>query len=151
MNTYRSSSLVKVILLLGLLAVGGSAAPAHAQTISEGKFTLPFEARWGDVHLPAGNYVYSVQNAGPAAFVVVRGETGKGTAAMFVARMSESADNSNHSQLIFLRSDQGPIVRSLSLGKLGLVLDFNLPKAETEIRARGPEPPQTVSMSKGSD
>jgi hypothetical protein len=151
MNTSRSFSLAKLLLLLGLLAVGGSVVPAHAQTISDGKFTLPFEARWGDVHLPAGNYVYSVQNAGPATFVVVHGETGKGAAAMFVARMSEQADYSDHSQLIFLRSDKGLIVRSLSLGKLGLVLDFNLPKAETEIRARGPEPPQTVSVAKASD
>ena len=39
-----------------LLVTGLSARPASAQRRFEGKFTLPYEVRWGRATLPAGDY-----------------------------------------------------------------------------------------------
>ena len=63
MKSTRSLKSVR-ILLLAVLAAGLSASLASAQEY-QGKFTLPFEARWGSAVLPAGDYTFRV-NAGEA-------------------------------------------------------------------------------------
>ena len=58
MKSTRSLNSVR-ILLLAVLAAGLSASLARAQEY-EGKFTLPFEARWGMAVLPPGDYSFRV-------------------------------------------------------------------------------------------
>ena len=49
------------VVRAGLVVVAalGIAGTASAQVV-EGKFTLPFEARWGSMVLPAGQYTLKV-------------------------------------------------------------------------------------------
>ena len=54
MNSNRSSKLV-LYVVLALLAVCFAVRQARAQAL-EGKFTLPFETRWGPAVLPEGDY-----------------------------------------------------------------------------------------------
>jgi hypothetical protein len=58
MKSTRSLKSVR-ILLLAVLAAALSASLASAQDY-EGKFTLPFEARWGMAVLPPGDYTFHV-------------------------------------------------------------------------------------------
>ena len=76
MNTNRSSKLVKFVVL-ALLTTCIGASLASAQTAA-GKFSLPFEVRWGQAVIAPGNYSFTVNSSGssPANTVFVRGENG---------------------------------------------------------------------------
>ncbi len=69
MKSIRSSMLLKV-LILAVGALGASVSSAHAQS-ANGRFTLPHEARWGNVLLSPGVYTFSLQSPSlPAAITV---------------------------------------------------------------------------------
>ena len=59
-------------LVLALIASCLSAGMAKAQEW-QGQFTLPFEARWGQAILPAGDYSFTVdQTLGAAVITLLR-------------------------------------------------------------------------------
>jgi hypothetical protein len=64
MKSMRNFTLLK-LAMGSLLAICFNAGYANAQTVA-GKFTLPFEARWGQATLPAGDYSFRLER-GPGA------------------------------------------------------------------------------------
>jgi hypothetical protein len=81
MKSIRSFLLVKSLLFV-FLAAGLSPRLAAAQPSVEGKFTLPFEARWGNALLQPGDYSFSIQSTDLPARVVIRREPRGGQIAM---------------------------------------------------------------------
>ena len=73
MNRTRNLTSVKLVLL-ALLATVVSAGVLSAEDFA-GKFTLPFEARWGMAVLPAGDYEFRLDTATSAPLVRVTGKT----------------------------------------------------------------------------
>ena len=63
-----------LLLLAGSLCVGRLTAQA-GEPVSAGKFTLPFEVRWGQAILPAGDYTYTLNSATFSGVVTVRGNS----------------------------------------------------------------------------
>jgi len=61
-----------MLLATVLLATCLSASSARAQSTFEGKFTLPYEAHWGQAVLPAGDYLLSITTTGNPAMVVIQ-------------------------------------------------------------------------------
>jgi len=124
------------ILLLAVLAAGLSASLARAQEY-EGKFTLPFAARWGTAVLPAGDYSFRVDaSVEPCIVSVSQGPRG---AALIMAESGASkGEMAGSSALIAVRSAGGYRIRALRLAEAGVVLEYSLPKAERQFLAQQP-------------
>jgi hypothetical protein len=117
-------------LALSVLALGLSAAPAAAQTVS-GTFKLPMAANWGASSLPAGEYSYSAEISQGMPIVTVRSLDTK-WAEMFVAQSVSPGDDSQPASLELTRKGDKMYVSSLSAKGMGLVFNYALPKtAET--------------------
>jgi hypothetical protein len=115
MNGIRISSLIK-FSGLALLAACLMAGHANAQEF-EGKFTLPFQARWGNATLPAGNYFFTVGSPGtPFQVHLYRGRKCVGVI------MAQSFDKT-YSGLAELTLEEGS-VRALNLPEIGIVLQY---------------------------
>ena len=135
MNSTRSLKSVR-ILLLAVLAAGLSASLASAQEY-EGKFTLPFEARWGLAVLPAGDYSFRV-NASQMPYVVSVSQGLRHVALIIADGGASKAEVAGSSALIAVRSAGSYRIRALQLEEVGVVLEYMPPKAERQILAQQP-------------
>jgi hypothetical protein len=133
MNSTRSSNLVK-ILSLGVLVAGINATLANAQEI-KGKFTMPFEAHWGGITLPAGDYTIALDPAARSAIKVMQGDRGTG----FVLTRGVSEDTkSGASAMLAVPTRGGYRITTLHLEELGVTLYFAQPKSERFVLAQAP-------------
>jgi hypothetical protein len=153
----------KSLLKLGLVAAAGcivAASPACAQGGLVGKFTLPYEVRWGKTLLHAGTYNYSIEPLGVQSvtsiqaspepvLVTVRGEQG-GPATLLLAMASQRAGESDASGLAFVSENGERTVRSLSVDKFGIIVRFKQGKAAGEVSAKDVRKLPTVSSAKAS-
>ncbi|MGC9997181.1 MAG: hypothetical protein ABSF71_14760 [Terriglobia bacterium] len=119
MNSIRISTLLRFLGLV-LLAVCFNAGHASAQMF-QGKFTLPFEARWGTATLPAGEYSFRVD--GVCATCSVYLSRGIQNVAMILA-WGRSENHSGHAELSVVRGT----VRTLRLPQIGVVLYYASPQ-----------------------
>jgi hypothetical protein len=115
MNGIRISSLIR-FSGLALLAACFVAGHANAQIV-QGKFTLPFQARWGRATLPAGDYSFTLESVSPTCMLQVY--RGRNTVGMILAQ-SYDKSYSGHAELTV---EQGT-VRSLNLPDLGIILQY---------------------------
>jgi len=112
---------------LAVLAAGLSAGLARAQEV-KGKFTLPFEARWGTAVLPAGDYSFRV-NASAAPCMVSVSQGGR-VVAFILTSSTNRREVEGSSALIAVRSAGSYRIRALRLAEVGAVLEYMSPKAE---------------------
>ena len=143
MNSTRSLKSVR-ILLLAVLAAGLSASLARAQEY-EGKFTLPFEARWGLAVLPAGDYTFRV-NPSEAPCMVLVSQGRQGVAFIMANGGANRGEVAGSSALIAVRSAGSYRIRALQLAEVGVVLEYMPPKAERQILAQQPVLLQRLPM-----
>lgn len=133
MNPTRCVNLAKV-LLLAMLAGGLSTSFATAQEY-EGKFTLPFEARWGAVTLLPGDYTFKVDGANHRCITVRQELRGRG----FVMVQGIKAEKiPGSSAMIAVPTNGNYRLRMLHLAELDLTLYFAQPKAEGPVLAQAP-------------
>jgi hypothetical protein len=134
MSTNRSLQLVK-FAVLAILTAGMGARLANAQE-AEGKFSLPYEVRWGQTVLPPGNYTFTVNSRGlPNDCVRVRGEDLR---ARIIIPQGIDYNFSGKSALIVERQGKKGTVRALRLPDAGLVIYYPAPKAERQVLAQAP-------------
>jgi hypothetical protein len=115
MNGIRISSLIR-FSGLALLAACFVAGHANAQ-VFQGKFTLPFSARWGKAILPAGDYSFTLDSVDTTCMLrVYRGKNGAG----MVLSQSYDKSYSGHAELTV---EEGT-VRALNIPELGIVLQY---------------------------
>ena len=119
MNSIRISTLLRFLGLV-LLAVCFNAGHASAQMF-QGKFTLPFEARWGQATLPAGEYSFSVDGGCATCTMHILHENR--TVAM-VMPWGQADIYSGHANLTIVRGR----VRTLSIPEIGLVFHYGAPQ-----------------------
>jgi hypothetical protein len=119
MKTNRSYTMVRS-LVLALASAFIFAGLASAQTAA-GKFTLPFEARWGLATLPAGDYSFTLDKPGPGS--IVQRSRGTKNVALVVSQ-SYSMESSGPSALTVVRDSTGNTVRDLRLPEIGVVLHY---------------------------
>src|ERR1700739_1158047 len=89
---------LKLITKLGVaaLALGALATSGRAQSRYEGKFTLPFETRWGSPHRPDGDYTFTLPPGNSRYTLYIRGQAGS---AIIMATTSDDRVDSNRAQL----------------------------------------------------
>jgi hypothetical protein len=127
---YRSWTRLVVIVTLATCAF---AAAANAQTSYTGKFTLPHEARWGSVVLPAGSYsILMSSSSAPALVWSTHGEMKMFTTPPMIADSQKGA-----AAITLTVNGKERIVRSLNLPELGKSFTYKpLTKAERELFAK---------------
>lgn len=151
MKTNRSSMKVRCLIFTSL-AVCFSAAVLSAREW-QASFSLPFEARWGNITLPAGDYsVHFNTNDAGSGFVLL----GQGTRKIgFVGVLNaETPSTPAKSQLLIVREGSMATVHILYIAELGTAFHFKVPErfeVYTRLIARAGEPaviqriPVTVS------
>jgi hypothetical protein len=121
MKSIRRFALSSLVLALFASCLG--AASARAQEFA-GKFTLPFEARWGAATLPAGDYTFTIDEAMAGGALVV-------SSAKVEAIVRGQAYNpkATASSALILRRENGVYaVRELRMSDLGVVLYYGHPR-----------------------
>ena len=130
----KTTHYAKATMLLVVFAILISVAGANAQTfVYAGKFTLPYQVRWGQTMLPAGTY--SIRFSSIHSPATVHSMDGKIAAFVFTARQGDSEKGAS-SLTIVTRGNQR-MVASLNLPEVGASLLYSpLTKAEREELAR---------------
>lgn len=105
----------------------GGKAQVHFSTHFKGAFTLPFEAQWGSLTLPAGDYTlqYGIQLDG-AGLVVVRG-TAKGSPYGMILAGSVGDTSATRNEIVCIREGKALIVRGLEIPAIGESVRFGPP------------------------
>jgi hypothetical protein len=132
------------VALLAVVVFGGVAAKLQARPATMGKFTLPFDAQWGMVSLPAGEYAFAVDHMSPNGTIFVY----RGTEAVGIVRPQElenGGDPSAPGQLLCMRHGGKYTVRALALPQVGTFY-FSLPEDLNSLVAQQPRLIETVSI-----
>ena len=122
-------------LLLGVvIATFVFTAAANAQPSFAGKFTLPYEVRWGQAVLPAGDYVIRMDaTASPAKITPANGSS----AGVYTEYPLVEDSHMNGVYLTITNHENQRRVRSLNLPQFGKAIVFApLTKSEREELAK---------------
>jgi len=163
MKSTQSLSWIKIVALV-FMAVCAGTSLASAQEYS-GKFSLPFEARWGAAVLPAGDYTFTLDNNRSLdATVIVRGEAKQrlvlpqsaGNADAFVEfrniqalvlpQSIEHRTMTGQSALIAVRSGDEYKIQGLYIAELGMFLDYGVTGGKRQLIAQTPVLIQRLSV-----
>jgi hypothetical protein len=123
----KPSVIVVKRLALAAVVVASFAGTANAQIV-EGKFTLPFEARWGSAVLPAGQYTLRMDRPyGPTRVTSLTG-----THVGYVMALGvEDARKGQPTALLVTRNEDGRVIRSFTWSEGGKTFVYKpLTKAE---------------------
>jgi len=105
-------------MVLALLTVCFGADRARAQAALAGKFTLPFETRWGPAVLPAADYTLMLDHKGAIDVIdISRGKVG--VAMVLCIAHDIRSYHSSHSAITIVRQGNKGTVLSLDLPQLG--------------------------------
>jgi hypothetical protein len=115
-RNYLRSEKMKILLTLGLLTSFFWAGVAYAAPVYRGQFSLPYEVRWGQAVLPAGDYLVRFEDVRTRVFVVIQdAKSGKDVAYLAPVTTSEA-----HGTSALLITDEGErVVQSLRVAELG--------------------------------
>ena len=107
------------VLLLGALATSGK-----AQTIYQGKFTLPVETHWGSATLPAGDYTFTVAGAVAEFRLYIHGQRTN----FIVPTVTAVKATPQHAQLNLVDVADKYTVETFDAPELGLTFTYWTPK-----------------------
>ena len=107
------------------LALGALAASGKAQTVYQGKFTLPFETHWGGATLPAGDYTFTMASASSPYTLHIHGKAGN---AIILASAADEKVVSGHAQLNLVDIADVQNVETFEAPELGLTFSYATPK-----------------------
>ena len=134
MTSLRNRMLVTAALALA--AICASAVPASAQSASAGSFTLPNDVRWQGATLPAGDYTFRMDSVATPNRIILDGPNGYESVSAIVA---DKDARGGKSSLTIVRHGSRAFVHDLYLAKIGLRLQYHVPKAPKEKQlAQGP-------------
>ena len=133
------------------LFLAGLATGASAQNAYQGKFTLPFETRWGGATLPAGDYTFALPSASSDYRLFIRGE--KFSAIITATSSADEKVVSRHAQLNLVDITDVQNVETFEVPELGLTLSYATPKQKHMARqeARQKITPATTPASQVSE
>ena len=128
----KKSFLTIQLVTLGLLVCFLGAGVANAAPLYRGTFTLPYEVRWGQTVLPAGDYLIRFQDVSTRAFVVIKdAKSGKDVAILATLAIS---DAKGRSALLVASEANQRVVHSLRLAELGEVFVYETALSATNVR-----------------
>jgi hypothetical protein len=77
------------VLLLSLISMVALPSTAGAVPTIGGRFTLSSETKWGSIVLPAGEYIYAVEENSSLPMVLIYSSNGKGQGFVFPTSATE--------------------------------------------------------------
>jgi hypothetical protein len=107
-------------LVLGAVATSGKAQ----SSIYHGKFTLPFETRWGAATLPAGDYTFTVSSASAEYRLFINGQKANAV----VQTLTADSATTQHAQLHLVNNSDVYSVATFDAPELGLTFTYWTPK-----------------------
>jgi hypothetical protein len=132
------------------LALGALAASGNAQTVYQGKFTLPFETHWGGATLPAGDYTFTMASASSPYTLYIHGQAGNA-----IIRASAAGEKvvSGHAQLNLVDIADVQNVETFEAPELGLTFSYSTPTRKHMGRKEAHQKmaPQTTPASQVSE
>ena len=144
-----NKSLTAVVRLgLALIVIGFAAPLALGQSVYVGKFTAPYELRWGRAVLAPGQYTFTVDHYSTNATVGIRKDN-QWVAEYIFDRGGYDRKKIDHSELVLVRSAGNYRVRALRLAGLDLTLEYGVPKAEKALVAQAPELLMRIPVMRG--
>ena len=117
---------------MALVALGVTGAKAQSLTKVKyrGDFTLPFQAQWGAMTLPAGDYTLQygrLEFSGPW-FVEIAGTIEGSPHGLILTRTPvEAAGTKTKNAIVCVRQGGVGIVRTLNLPEIGRSISFKMP------------------------
>lgn len=132
MNTKIQRSSIKAALIAAVLLVAGAfSGPANAQGQRVAKFTLPFEAHWGQAVLPPGDYLVRFSTDMQGILVISNAKNHREVAVERTDNRDDSAGRS--SALLISTQGREHVVYSLTIAELGETFVYHrLPKSEVK-------------------
>ena len=118
-------------LLASLFFVGIAQAQAQHPAFT-GKFTLPYQVRWGGSVLKPGDYTLTVKSTGSPVIALVR--AAGGDAVTYVVSGSVSGNTAGVNALAIRENGGQLIVHSLTLADLGMVLVYDPSLAHEQVK-----------------
>lgn len=137
MKTIRNvTTLAGVSLMLFALCAPSAKAQALSPTNLGGTFTLPFEAQWGPMTLPAGEYslYYGLTGAGTRVVEVIG--KAKGSPHGFIGVQKYNLTSTTKTVLICVRWGDSRIVRELDMAEIGESLFFGPPRGAKPVASQ---------------
>jgi hypothetical protein len=146
-TTMKSNfSRILTVTAIALIAVCASAAPASAQGVFKGSFTLSEDVRWSGATLPAGDYSFVLKSAALPCQIALQGPNG---GAFILTPSTDKRDDGETSRLTIERRGATRFVSDIYLADLGLHLRYqapSLPKGERML-AQGPASTEQVLIA----
>jgi len=143
---------LKFITKLGVaaLAMGALATSGKAQNALQGKFTLPFETRWGGATLPAGDYTFALPSTVSPHRIYIWGAAAN---AIVMSGVSDYKVASSQAQLNLVEIGGVETVTTFEVPELGLTFTYASPKQKHmgSKEARQKTAPQTAPASQASE
>jgi hypothetical protein len=143
---------LKLLTKLGVaaLALGALATSGNAQTVYQGKFTLPFETHWGGVTLSAGDYTFVMPSTSYPYMLYIQGQGGN---AIIMASAVDETVGAGHAQLNLVDIADVQNVQTFEAPELGLTFSYRTPKQKHMggKEARQKTMPQTAPASQVSE
>jgi hypothetical protein len=135
---------VSGVVLTAVIALGTIAPALLAGPSTQGKFQLPFDAHWGKMALPSGDYTFSVEQASLRGMIAVYHD-GQAVGRAIPQVFSGTETQSKNPVLVCIRHDGEVAVRALRLPGVGTFY-FPLPKGLNTLVTQQPQLIQTVSI-----
>jgi hypothetical protein len=129
-TTHYAKATMLLVVFVTLISVAG----ASAQTgVFSGKFTLPYQVRWGGATLPAGDY--SIRFTSIYSPATVHSMDGKISAYVFTARRGDSEKGPSSLSIVTRGNERRVASMNLPEARISLVYS-PLTKAEQETSAK---------------
>ncbi len=134
---------MKILLTLGMLVTFFYAGVANAAPVYRGRFSLPYEVRWGQAVVPAGEYLVRFVDVQARVFVVIQdAKSGKD-----VAYLSPVTSNEARGTSALFISDEGErVVQSMQVAELGKVFIYKPARLRGTEDVREAHKVQTLSI-----
>jgi hypothetical protein len=148
-NIRNLVTLIGLSVVFFALSATGARAQSLRSTDFTGTFTLPFEAQWGPVTLPAGEYslYYGRLHGGGPIMVEVVGKENRSPHALILPRGVSDA-SATKSALVCIRVGNIGIVRVLELLQLGEAINFRMPRG-AQLMAQKTNGNKNVQIAEG--
>ena len=130
MKTIRSLMILAGLsLVVSVLGATGARGQVITMPRFAGSFTLPLDAVWDQMTLPAGEYrvYYGYSNHGGATLVNIVGKAKGSVHGTLIAKVPTGVSAAKNS-LVCVRDGETLIVRSLEMPEIGEAVEFPVPK-----------------------
>jgi hypothetical protein len=118
-----------VFSALAMIVLASVTLPANAQNY-RGKFTLPFEARWGAVDLQPGNYTLWTDSVGAGPVIHVAGDNGT-TATIMTGPMELREPTGGDGKIEISDVNGTQVVTKFTAALVGKEFSFAIPSSLT--------------------